>query len=52
MPAWALEVARKSGLTVAEVMQLAGGVLGNRWRIRLSEGGLDQLQRRERGPPP
>ena len=52
VPAWALEVARESGLTVAEVMQLAGGVLGNRWRIRLSEGGLDQLQRRERGPPP
>ena len=52
VPAWALEVARESGLTVAEVMQMARDMLGNGWRIRLSGEGLDALQRRERGPPP
>ena len=52
VPAWALSVARETGLTVAEVMQLARDMLGTGWRIRLSGEGLDQLQRRERGPPP
>ena len=51
VPAWARSVARESGLTVAEVMQLARDMLGNDWRIRLSGEGLDALQRRERGPP-
>ena len=52
MPAWALTVARESGMTVDEVMQLARDMLGTGWRIRLSGDGLDALQRRERGPPP
>ena len=52
VPAWALQVARESGLTVAEVLQLARDTLGAGWRIRLSGQALDQLQRRERGPPP
>ena len=52
VPAWALEVARESGLTVGEVLQLAGDMLGTGWRIRLSGEGLDALQRRDRGPPP
>ena len=51
-PAWAMQVARESGLTVAEVLQLARETLGAGWRIRLSAEGLDRLQRRERGPPP
>ena len=51
-PAWALRVAWESGLTVAEVLQLARDTLGAGWRIRLSGDGLDRLQRRERGPPP
>ena len=51
-PAWALQLARESGLTVAEVLQLARETLGAGWRIRLSGQALDQLQRRERGPPP
>ena len=49
---WALQVARESGLTVAEVLQLDRDALGTGWRIRLSAEGLDRLQRRERGPPP
>ena len=52
VPAWALSVARESGMTVDEVMQLARDMLGTGWRIRLSGDGLDALQRRERGPPP
>ena len=52
VPAWARSVARESGLTVDEVMQLARDMLGTGWRIRLSGDGLDALQRRERGPPP
>ena len=52
VPAWARSVARESGLTVAEVLQLARGMLGTGWRIRLSGEGMDALQRRERGPPP
>ena len=51
-PGWALRVARESGLTVAEVLELARDALGTGWRIRLSGDGLDRLQRRERGPPP
>ena len=51
-PAWAMQVARESGLTVAEVLELARDTLGTGWRIRLSAEGLDRLQRRERGPPP
>ena len=52
VPAWAMQVARESGLTVAEVLQLARDTLRTGWRIRLSGDGLDRLQRRERGPPP
>ena len=52
VPAWAMQVARESGLTVAEVIQLARDTLRTGWRIRLSGDGLDRLQRRERGPPP
>ena len=51
-PPWALQLARESGLTVAEVLQLARDAQRTGWRIRLSGDGLDQLQRRERGPPP
>ena len=51
-PAWVLEVARESGLTVDEVLRLARDAQGTGWRIRLSGEGLDRLQRRERGPPP
>ena len=51
-PGWALRVARESGLTVAEVLELARDARRTGWRIRLSGDGLDQLQRRERGPPP
>ena len=51
VPTWALQLARESGLTVAEVLQLARDTLGTGWRIRLSGDALDQLQRRERGPP-
>ena len=47
-----MQVARESGLTVAEVLQLARDTLRTGWRIRLSGDGLDRLQRRERGPPP
>ena len=52
VPAWAMQVARESGLTVAEVLQLARDTLRTGWRIRLSGDGLDRLERRERGPPP
>ena len=51
-PAWALRVAHESGLTVAEVLDMARDALRTGWRIRLSGDALDQLQRRERGPPP
>ena len=51
VPAWVLRVARESGLTVDEVLQLSRDALGTGWRIRLSAEGLDQLQCRERGPP-
>ena len=51
-PAWALWVARESGLTEDEVLRVARDALGTGWRIRLSAEGLDRLQRRERGPPP
>ena len=51
-PAWALRVARESGLTEDEVLRVARDALGTGWRIRLSAEGLDRLQRRERGPPP
>ena len=50
-PAWARRVARESGLTVEEVLRVARDARGTGWRIRLSAAGLDQLQRRERGPP-
>ena len=52
VPAWARSVARESGLTVAEVMQLARDMLGTGWRIHLSGEGWNELQRRDRGPPP
>ena len=51
VPAWVLRVARERGLTVDEVLQLSRDALGTGWRIRLSAEGLDQPQRRERGPP-
>ena len=51
-PAWVLQVARESGLTVAEVLELARDAQRTGWRIRLSGDGLDRLQLRERGPPP
>ena len=51
-PGWARQLARESGLTVAEVLELARDGQRTGWRIRLSGDGLDQLQRRERGPPP
>ena len=52
VPAWVLEVAWESGLTVDEVLRLARDAHGMGWRIRLSGEGMDRLQRRERGPPP
>ena len=51
VPAWVRRVARESGLTVEEVLQLARDARGTGWRIRLSAAGLDRVQRRERGPP-
>ena len=51
VPAWVLRVAQGSGMTVDEVLRVSRDALGTGWRIRLSAEGLDQLQRRERGPP-
>ena len=52
VPAWVLSVAHASGLTVAEVLEMARDAGRAGWRIRLSGDVLDQLQRREREPPP
>ena len=51
-PAWVLRVARESGLTEDEIMELARDARRSGWVIRLSAEGMDRLERRERGPPP